>query len=173
MKHEVAKKLIEEGVEQANAKQVWADLGAGNGVFTYALSTLLQEGSTLYAIDMNASRMESIRVWQQVVLKKIQADFVQNGWTIEPLNGILMANALHFVKEKETFLKKVKEKLTPDGRLIIVEYEMDHGNTWVPHPVGFTRLRELANRSGFASVQKLKEVPSVYDGRMIYSMVAQ
>jgi len=173
MKHEVAKDLIEEGVELTSTKQTWADLGAGNGVFTYALSTLLQEGSTLYAIDMNGSRMESIRVWQQIVLKKIQADFVKNGWTIEPLNGILMANALHFVKEKEPFLKKIKEKLTPDGRLIIVEYEMDRGNTWVPHPVGFNRLQDLANRSGFSSVQKLKEVPSVYDGRMMYSMVAQ
>jgi trans-aconitate methyltransferase len=172
MKHEVAKNLIEEGVEQANTKQIWADLGAGNGVFTYALSTLLQEGSTLYAIDMDASRMESIRVWQQVVLKKIHADFVKNGWTIEPLNGILMANALHFVKDKEPFLIKVKEKLTSDGRLIIVEYEMDHGNTWVPHPIGFNRLQELVNRVGFSSVQKLKEVPSVYDNRMIYSAVA-
>src|SRR5688572_13695337 len=111
MKHEVAKDLIEEGVEHTGTKQIWADLGAGNGVFTYALSTLLQEGSVLYAIDMNASRMESIRVWQQIGLKKIQADFVQNGWTIEPLNGILMANALHFVKDKETSLKKIKERL--------------------------------------------------------------
>lgn len=173
MKHEVAKNLIEDGVEQTNTKQIWADLGAGNGVFTYALSTLLQEGSLLYAIDMNASRMESIRVWQQIVLKKIQADFVQNGWATEPLNGILMANALHFVKEKESFLKRVKDKLTPDGRLIIVEYEMDRGNTWVPHPIGFNRLQELVNRTGFSGVQKLNEVPSVYNNRMIYSMVAQ
>ena len=173
MKHEVAKNLIAEGVEQTNAKQIWADLGAGNGVFTYALSTLLQEGSTVYAIDMNTSRMESIRVWQQTALKKIHADFVRDAWTTEPLSGILMANALHFVKEKELFLGKIKEKLTPDGRLIIVEYEMEYGNTWVPYPVRFNRLQQLVLEAGFSTSKKLKEVPSVYDNRMIYSMVAQ
>jgi trans-aconitate methyltransferase len=128
MKPEVAKQLIEAGVEQTHVKQSWADLGAGHGVFTHALSTLLHDGSTVYAVDKNSAPMDSIRVWQQVVLKKIQADFVRDAWDTEPLNGILMANALHFVKVKEPFLKQLRARLAPDGRLIIVEYEMEKGN---------------------------------------------
>src|SRR5687767_14377816 len=99
MKSEVALSLIEEGIERTNSKQIWADLGAGNGVFTHALSTLLHDGSTLYAIDTNAKRMESIHAWQQVTLKKINADFIRDAWNTEPLDGILMANSLHFVKD--------------------------------------------------------------------------
>src|SRR5688572_30915668 len=121
MKSEVALSLIEDGVERTHTKQAWADLGAGNGVFTHALSTLLHDGSTVYAVDTNAGRMESIRVWQQVTLKRIQADFVRDMWSTELLNGILMANSLHFVKEKESFLQRLAEKLTHDGRLLIVE----------------------------------------------------
>ena len=173
MKPEVAIHLIEPGVERTNTKQVWADLGAGNGLFTHALSRMLRAGSTIYAVDMNSTRMSSILLWEQVTLKIIQSDFVRGEWSTELLNGILMANALHFVKEKETFLKKLKQRLTPGGRLLIVEYEMDKGNTWVPYPVGFQKLSALAMSSDFTSIKKLKEVPSVYDGRMIYSVVIE
>jgi trans-aconitate methyltransferase len=171
MKSEVALSLIEEGVERDHAKQAWADLGAGNGVFTHALSTLLHDGSIVYAVDTNMGRMESIRVWQQVVLKRIQADFVHDPWSTELLNGILMANSLHFVKEKEAFLQRLAEKLTHDGRLVVVEYEMEKPNAYVPYPIGFNRLTEVIQRSGFSTIKKLKEVPSVYDNRMIYSAV--
>ena len=173
MKPEVAKQLIEEGVERTPSKQIWADLGAGNGVFTHALSTLLPDGSTLYAVDMNYGRMESIRVWQQVVLKKIQADFIGDAWKTEPLTGVLMANSLHFVKEKESFLRKLKQKLIPEGKLLVIEYEMEKGNTWVPYPVGFKKLSEIVKQAGFSSIKKLKEVPSVYDNRMMYSVVIE
>lgn len=173
MKPEVALSLIEAGVEKTHTKQTWADLGAGNGVFTHALSTLLHDGSVLYAVDLNSSRMDSIRVWQQIVLKKIQADFVRDNWNTEPLNGILIANALHFVKDKKPFLQKVSEKLIPGGRLLIVEYEMEKGNTWVPYPVTFNMLSEFVKESGFTTIKKLKEIPSVYDNRMIYSVVIE
>src|SRR5882672_4522481 len=113
MKPEVVLNLIEPGVERTNTKQIWADLGAGNGVFTHALSRLLVAGSMIYAVDMNSARMSSIRLWEQVTLKMIQSDFVLGAWKTEPLNGIMMANALHFVKEKENFLKKLKERLAP------------------------------------------------------------
>ena len=173
MKPEIARQLIEEGVERNHHAQRWADLGAGNGVFTHALSILLHDGSTIYAVDTHAARMESIRVWQQVVLKKIRADFVRDTWETEPLHGVLMANALHFVKDKESFLKQLKARLVPEGRLILVEYEMERGNTWVPYPVGFNTLSELIHRSGFNTIKKLQEVPSVYDNRMLYSVVVE
>ncbi|HEU5292569.1 MAG TPA: class I SAM-dependent methyltransferase [Cyclobacteriaceae bacterium] len=173
MKSEIAMQLIEDGVERTYTKQVWADLGAGNGVFTHALSTLLHDGSILYAVDTNAARMESIRVWQQIQLKRIQADFVRDDWKTDLLDGVLMANSLHFVKDKESFLKKLKSKLTPGGKLLVIEYEMEKGNTWVPYPVGFKKLSGIVKEAGFSSLKKLKEVPSVYDNRMIYSAVTE
>lgn len=169
MEVEVAQHLIQEGVESSSEKQTWADLGAGNGLFTRALSMLLPKGSTIYAVDSNRSSMNTIRVHPEIVLQKIHTDFVRENWSKDVHDGILMANALHFVKDKALFLKKLKEKLSPEGRLVIVEYEMEQGNAWVPYPIGFHKLLELARQSGFASVKKLKEVPSVYGNRMIYS----
>jgi len=173
MKSEVAKHLIEDGVDHTHVKQVWADLGAGTGLFTTALSVLLNDDSIIYAIDTNANDLSIINVRPTVTLKKIQCDFVDDDWNTESLNGILIANALHFVKEKQEFLKRVNEKLTTNGRIVIVEYEMDQANSWVPYPVGFKKMSELLSMAGFSTIQRLKEVPSVYDNRMIYSVMAQ
>lgn len=171
MKLETARQLIEDGIEDNRTRQVWADLGAGNGLFTYALSAFLNDDSLMYAIDKDSQGLSGVAIRKPVKLEKIYADFVHGNWKTEPLNGIMMANSLHFVKDKEAFLKKIKQRLQPDGRLVIVEYEMDRGNTWVPYPVSFNKLKEIAASCGFSFVKKMKEVPSVYDGRMIYSAV--
>ena len=173
MKLEVAKKLIEEGIEQTDSKQVWVDLGAGNGLFTYALSTLISDNSIIYSIDSDAQSLNAINIRKPVKLEKICADFEKENWAAEPLTGVLMANALHYVKDKERLLKKIAESMAPGGRLIIVEYEMEKPNTWVPYPVGFDRLGELVFRTAYKSIRKLNEVPSVYDHRMIYSVLVR
>jgi len=171
MKLEVAKNLIEDGIDQTNQKQIWADLGAGDGLFTYALSTLIGDDSIIYSIDTDLSSLNKIKIRKPVTLKKICADFEKENWSPEPVSGVLMANALHYVKDKERLLKNIADKLLPGGRVIIVEYEMEYSNQWVPYPVGFGRLQEISRSTGFASIKKLNEVPSVYDSRVIYSAV--
>jgi trans-aconitate methyltransferase len=173
MKLEVAKKLIEEGIEQTDGRQIWVDLGAGNGLFTYALSTLLSDTSVIYSVDTDAHSLSAINIRKPVTLKKIQADFEKEDWGPEMVTGVLMANALHYVKDKESLLKKIGDRMMSGGRLIIVEYEMEKANNWVPYPIGFDRLGELVFRTDYKSIRKLSEVPSVYEHRMIYSVLVR
>jgi len=169
MELQVAIQLIEEGIEQNNTPQVWADLGAGTGLFTNALSTKLHNGSIIYAVDKNLSSLNAIAASSNVAIKKIQADFVKDDWMAEPLTGLLIANALHFVKDQTSFLMQMKQMLVPDGRILLVEYETENTNQWVPYPVAFSHLRNMVSSRSFTTIKKLKEVPSVYDNRMIYS----
>lgn len=60
MELSVAIKLIEKGVSRSGAPQMWADLGAGNGLFTNALSLLLPEASTIHAVELNAEALNLI-----------------------------------------------------------------------------------------------------------------
>ncbi len=46
-----AKDLIRCDALEGPAAAVWADLGCGSGLFSYALPALLPAGSTVYAID--------------------------------------------------------------------------------------------------------------------------
>jgi hypothetical protein len=87
----------------------------------------------------------------------------------ENFDGILMANAVHYVKDQADFLARIRAQLSPSGIVLIVEYERGRPNQWVPYPVNFQKLAVIGEESGFSSVQKLDDVPSVFDGVMIYS----
>lgn len=171
MELSTAIRLIEDGISKSGAPQRWADLGAGDGLFTRALASVLPANSSVLAIDQNAGSLKSIE-WssKSVSLKTHQGDFTQMNWG-EAFDGILMANALHYVQNQVNFLRELKAKLTPSGRLVIVEYERTQPNPWVPYPIGFMKLKEAGEMSGFSSITKMGEAPSIYGGATIYSAV--
>ena len=82
-----------------------------------------------------------------------------------------MANSLHFFKDKEKILRHVREFLKPNGTLIIVEYNVDSGNMWVPHPLTFETYRTLAPRAGFSKPRLLAKAPSRFL-KEFYSAIA-
>src|SRR5690349_2301846 len=88
----------------------WADLGAGQGLFTQALSTLLAPGSKIYAVDRIVQKIKSSN---NILIEFLQADFVNDDLKLPMLNGILMANALHFVRDKPKFIQRLKKYLSP------------------------------------------------------------
>ena len=40
-------------------------------------------------------------------------------------------------------------------RLIIVEYNVDRENYWVPHPISYPKLKKLVEESGFGETRLL------------------
>jgi ubiquinone/menaquinone biosynthesis C-methylase UbiE len=164
--------LIKNGVEQNYQRQVWADLGAGTGAFTHALSTLLNGKSMIYAVDKDMRSMDQISIDADVELVKLNQDFTEKLYFDEGLNGIVLANALHFIQNKTSLIKSLQSNLLPDGRIIIVEYGITHGNQWVPFPVNFTSLNALAVEAGFKNVVKLVELPSQYHRSMYSAMLS-
>jgi hypothetical protein len=98
------------------------------------------------------------------------ADFTQT-LDLPLLDGIIMANSLHFVRLKGDVLQKVRGYLKPGGRLIMVEYNTDSGNTWVPYPMSFETWAAMAKRNGFSETRKLSARPSKFLGE-IYSALS-
>ena len=155
---------------------IWADLGAGSGAFTLALRELLGSGSEIFALDKDRRSLDSLtrayqaRFGDKQDLHLVHADFTRN-LDLPPLDGAVMANSLHYFKDKEKVLRRVRTLLKPGGALLLVEYNVDSGNPWVPHPLGFETFRELAPRAGFSEPRLLAKHPSSFL-REFYSAVA-
>ena len=154
---------------------VWADLGAGSGAFTLALADLIGPEGEIYAVDRDASALcrnaEAMRErFPHTHVHYQVADFTQP-LTMPLLDGIVMANALHFQRDQKVVVPSLREYLRPAGRLLIVEYNIDRGNFAVPHPVPYRRWEELAGAAGFEHTVLLATRPSRFL-REIYSSVS-
>jgi hypothetical protein len=49
-----------------------------------------------------------------------------------------------------------------DALFLIVEYDMNNANRWVPYPLSFRYLKQLFQKSGYCLIEKLREYPSVF-----------
>lgn len=162
--------LIRNGVPPAGDPQTWYDLGAGSGLFTMALASLLPAESKIYAIDTKASSFNGQwRSYQQVNILSQQADFTTLQVAVASADGILMANSLHFVKDKKAFLVSIKKALTPKGRLLLVEYDTLTKSPWVPYPVSFDSLNSLLTGMGMAKAVQIGATASKFQNGGFYS----
>jgi 2-polyprenyl-3-methyl-5-hydroxy-6-metoxy-1,4-benzoquinol methylase len=164
--------LIKGGIDNKLIAQTWVDLGAGNGLFTKALATLLDQNSTVFAIDRDAAALSQLPdQLSDVSVQKIIRDFSKEEITEGPFDGILMANSLHFVKDQFSLLTQLGKKMKPNARMILIEYDMDKSNPWVPYPISFNAMIKLAKQIGFESVKRLGQTPSAYNRANIYSVL--
>ena len=154
----------------------WADFGAGSGAFTLALSELVGLKAEIYALDKDSSgfrkleQLHRARFGTSQNIHPVRADFTGR-LSLPPLDGIVMANSLHFFRDKEKVLRHVRSFLKLNGVLLLVEYNVDSGNPWVPHPISFETYKKLAPQAGFTEPQLLAKFPSRFL-REFYSAAA-
>jgi ubiquinone/menaquinone biosynthesis C-methylase UbiE len=150
--------------------QDWCDLGCGTGTFTTALAALLAPGSTIHAVDLDQKALEEIPDrYDGIEIRKVLGDLRSSSLRLPSVDGILMANSLHFIQEQHLLLKRL---LSVTDRFLIVEYERSRPNPWEPYPVGFAKLCELFSEVGVERVEKLATSRSRFGGTL-YSATAK
>ena len=95
----------------AGQTERWADFGAGDGTFTRALVELLGPNSTVYAVDRDAAALSSFpqrasaRGARTVaVVADLALPFDLPELRDELLDGAVLANALHFIRDHAAVL---------------------------------------------------------------------
>jgi len=173
MNHQDHVNLIAKGVP-AGSGGVWADIGAGRGAFTLALAELLGAGNTIHVVDkdrraLKANQQSIKNQFPGVEVEAVQKNFTRP-FTLPPLDGLIMANALHFVRHKEPVVMALKEFLRPGGHFILVEYDTNRGNHWVPYPLTYNDWATLTAHCGFQQTSLLATRPSSFLGRFFSAL---
>jgi ubiquinone/menaquinone biosynthesis C-methylase UbiE len=159
----------------------WLELGSGSGAFTLALADLLAGRGSILSIDRDAGALREQerrvrRAFPDVRLVQLDADFTASGLLAArgPFDGLLMSNSLHFIERTRQLplVSRLATVLKPGGRFVVVEYDAEHGNAWVPHPVSYARWKRLAREAGLAGTRQTGRVPSRFLGA-IYSAVSE
>jgi SAM-dependent methyltransferase len=167
--------LIRAGIEGAGRR--WLELGAGRGAFTLALADLLGPGAEIVAVDRDARDLADLattmgRRFPGTDLTTIVADF-SRPLPVEPgFDGLLAANSLHFVGDPGAVIKSGWPLHRPGARIVVVEYDSDSGNPWVPFPFSFTSWQAIAARAGLVDTRLIGRVPSRFLGA-IYAAASE
>ena len=156
---------------------VWADLGAGEGTFTRALSELLGPASKIYAVDRDREALAAIERWAEKSPSKVIPVVGDFSLPFDPprtalLDGLLFANSLHFVRDATSVLARLVAWLKPSGRVVLVEYDRVTSNRWVPYPIPAAKLPALTLAAGLSAPTIIARHPSIYQGDL-YVAVAQ
>ena len=162
--------LLRNGVPRpgAGGDTVWADFGSGTGAFTLALADLLGPSVTIHSIDRDRSALQRQKQalrsrFPQVTTHYHPIDYAQQ-LDLPTLDGLVIANALHFQENKQPVVELLRTYLRSGGRFIIVEYDTDRGNRWVPFPISYARWQQLARRCGLSDATLLHRRPSRFLG---------
>ena len=82
-----------------------ANLGAGDGAFTLALAEVLASGSVNHARGFRRLGLRRMLGAQRCAITVHPGESMKQPWPLADLDGILMANSLHYVEDKPAFIR--------------------------------------------------------------------
>jgi ubiquinone/menaquinone biosynthesis C-methylase UbiE len=128
-----------------------AEIGSGTGHFTIRMAKKVGEGGRVYAIDVEprmlellAERAAAAKAWGIVGLLAPKG----NGLPPEPVDAVLMVNVLHHLHDRAEYLNALAGRLTPRGRIAIVDF---HDREL---PVGPPPDHKLARADAIAAIEE-------------------
>ena len=103
-----------------------ADIGAGTGYFTFQVADAVGPGGRVLALDIAPEMLEYLdmrtkaRKATNVTLRRVASDDPQ--LEAGSVDTILMVDAIHYVKDRVAYARKLRPALAPGGRVVIIDY---------------------------------------------------
>ena len=149
---------------------VWADIGAGTGIFTLALAEIIQSG-VICAVDKNPHALWRLEPVDDVHIDVVEGDFNMD-LALPLLDGVIIANTLHYSNQPVKTLSNILGHLRSGGSMILLEYETTFSNQWVPYPVRFEEYCRMCSVLGLTEPIKFNTRSSAYGHSHIYGAIS-
>ena len=106
-----------------------ADIGAGNGYMTWRLAERVGPTGKVYANDIQPEMLEMLRKnMQQRKLKNVETvlgTYDDPKLPANTLDLVILVDVYHEFSEPQKMLRRIRESLKPDGRLVLLEYRAE------------------------------------------------
>jgi ubiquinone/menaquinone biosynthesis C-methylase UbiE len=142
-----------------------ADVGAGAGYFTWRMAERVGPTGKVYATDIQPEMLVLLR-------KNIAARHLTNVETVlgaedDPklptgqIDLILLVDVYHEFSQPQKMLRKMRESLKPDGRLVLLEYRKEDPNVAIrpEHKMSVEEVRAEVQPEGFRFEKNLATLP--------------
>jgi SAM-dependent methyltransferase len=106
-----------------------ADVGAGSGYFTTRMATRVGPTGQVYAVDIQPEMLALLRgrLSKEKITNVVPVLGTIDDPKLPPASQdlILMVDVYHEFSEPQTMLRRMREALKPDGRLVLLEYRKE------------------------------------------------
>jgi ubiquinone/menaquinone biosynthesis C-methylase UbiE len=134
---------------------VVADVGAGSGYYTVRLAKVVGPAGRVVATDLQPAMLDIVR--DKLAREKLTNVTLVQGRTDDPVlppatfDLILMVDVYHELASPQLFVRKLKEALKPDGRLVLIEFRLEDPRVPIRevHKMSVSQVREELGADGF------------------------
>jgi SAM-dependent methyltransferase len=157
---ELSLKLIE-----VRPGSVVADIGAGSGYYSTRMARLVGPAGRVYAVDIQQAMLEILR-------DRMARERLTN---IEPVLGsdtdprlpraavdlVIMVDVYHEFSQPQVMLRRIREALKPDGRLVLLEYRGEDPRVPILplHKTTVAQARTEVEAEGFTLATVKEDLP--------------
>jgi ubiquinone/menaquinone biosynthesis C-methylase UbiE len=137
-----------------------ADLGAGNGEFTFASSRIVGNAGRVFAIEVQKDLVTRVKNAARGMdlphnIEVIWGDVEEIGGTSlrdASVNAVIASNILFQLDEKDNFATEINRIMKPNGRLLVIDWSESYGNMGPRREMVVTResAEKLLEKHGFA-----------------------
>lgn len=142
-----------------------ADIGAGSGYYTVRLARKVGEGGRVYATDIQVGMLSLLqRRAKQEGLTNIQPVL---GAADDPklppgsLDLALMVDVYHELSAPQAFVRRLREALKPEGRLVLIEFRKEDPRVPIrpEHKMSVAEVRDELSADGYVVDRVIDVLP--------------
>ena len=142
-----------------------ADIGAGNGYMTWRLAQRVGPAGKVYANDIQAEMLKLLR--ENMRQRKLQnVETVLGGYDdpnlpANTLDLILLVDVYHEFSEPQKMLRRMREALKPEGRLVLLEYRAEDPTVPIraEHKMTVAQVKAELEPEGYRMDKVLEDLP--------------
>jgi precorrin-6B methylase 2 len=157
----------DQAIEALNLKpgMVVADVGAGTGYMTLRMARRVGESGKVYAVDVQPEMLRRLRANAQNAklsnIEPVLGTETDPKLPREALDLILLVDVYHELSHPQEMLRRMREELKPDGRLVLVEYRKEDPAVPIKpeHKMSVQQVKVETEAEGFRLDQVIETLP--------------